>query len=33
MQRIHVAPDLRVVIDELVAQASVETASEGKGSE
>ncbi|NUU19532.1 tyrosine-type recombinase/integrase [Cellulomonas humilata] len=31
VQRIHVAPDLRVVIDEVVAQTSEETLSEGKG--
>lgn len=31
VQRIHVAPDLRVVIDELVAQTSEETLPEGKG--
>ena len=31
VQRIHVAPDLRVVIDELLAQASEESPSDGKG--
>lgn len=31
VQRIHVAPDLRDVIDELVAQTSVESVSEGDG--